>query len=407
MRDFGMIYRYELKKIMRRKIVIIATVIVFAATLGTICVELFGNYYVDGEVYDTHYHMMKTDREYAGKLNGRKINQDLILEMQSAYRQIPVKEREGRYSLTEEYLTCARPYSQIYQFVSRIMEKKSLSDLLAWKADEDELYENFDRLIEEEREAACLTEGEKTYWREKEEQAQKPFTFYYADGYWKLVRSSYGLCYVLLLYAVVCLADLYTREHSLRTDQLLLSSRFGKRQLYWAKALAGMSFAGVTSLILITLVIAEVLFFYGADGFQMTLQYAFFYDTESVSVGTMVIILYALILLAVLVTGAFAMMLSELLHNGTAVLAVIFGMVSVTMFFNIPPVFRLAAQLYSYLPGKLLSQNTGGAFSPRLVRIFGGYLTAWQIVPLLYLVCGAAFLFIGKWAYGRYQVSGR
>ncbi len=409
MREFGILYRYELKKIMQRKIVKIATVIVFALILGTVCAELSGNYYVDGKVYDTHYHMMKTDREYARKLNGRKINQDLIMEMQDAYRHIPENEREGRYSLTEEYQDWARPYSQIYQFVNMVMEKKTLSDLLAWKADENELYENLGRRIEEEREDAFLTEEEKAFWREKEEQTEKPYTFYYAEGYWKLLYSSYGICYVLLLYAAVCLADLYTREHSLRTDQLLLSSRLGKRQLYWAKALAGMSFAGMASLILIALVMFEVLFIYGTDGFQMALQYAgaFFYYSEPVSVGTTVIIVYALILAAVLVTGAFVVMLSELLQNGTAVLAVVFGMVSVTMFFNIPPQMRLASQLYAYLPGKLLSLNMGGAFSLRLVRVFGRYLTTWQFVPLLYLLSGAAFLLIGKWAYGRYQVSGR
>lgn len=409
MKSFWIIYRYELKKIVQRKMIAITTVIVFAVLLFTVCAELFGNYYVDGEVYDTHYHMMKTDREYARKLNGRKINQDLILEMQAAYSHIPVNERVGRYSLTEEYLTYARPYSQIYQFASRVMEKKTLSDLLAWKADEGELYENFSRITEETRENSYLTKGEKAFWREKEAEIEKPFTFYYAGGYWKLLNTAYGVCYVLLLYAAVCLSDLYTREHSLRTDQLLLSSRLGKGQLYWAKALAGISFAGIVSLVLIALVMIEVFTLYGTDGFQMALQYTFscLYYTEPVSVGVMVIIMYALILLAVFMTSVFVMMLSELLHNGTAVLAVICGMVSVTMFFNIPPWHRLLSQLYSYLPSKLLSDNMGGVFSLNLVRIFGKYYTTWQIVPVLYLVCGALFLLIGKRFYGRFQVSGR
>ncbi len=84
MNNFGVLYHYEIKKLIRRKIVWITGAIILALSLLSVTADVTGKYYVDGEVYDTHYHMMETGREYERKISGREINQELMEEMQAA-----------------------------------------------------------------------------------------------------------------------------------------------------------------------------------------------------------------------------------------------------------------------------------------------------------------------------------
>lgn len=381
----------------------IAGAITLVLSLVGVCSDVIGKYYVDGAVYDTHYHMMETDREYARQLSGRKVNQALLSEMQDAYRKIP--RNVARYSVTQEYQTYARPYSEIFQFTRKVLGISDWEELLDWEVNEDALYAAFIQNIEGEGNGSFLTEGEKAYWTKKAAALDTPFVFGYAGGYQKLLYSCYGICYMLLFFIAVCLCDLFTREHILRTDQLLLSSRLGKGQIYWAKVLAGMSFVGGITLIMAAVNIAAALWLYGADGFGVMVQFSVYDYPLTLSMGRSVIMLFVLMLCAALVTGAFVMMLSELLHNATATLAVAGSIVFISMLVRIPAQYRIAAQLWTYLPSKLLDSNS--IFSLWLVPVFGGYFTAWQAVPVLYIILGGIFLCCGMYAYRRYQVSGR
>ena len=403
MNNLGVLYRYEIKKLIRRKIVWITGVIILALALLSITADVTGKYYVDGEVYDTHYHMMETDREYDRKISGREINQELMEEMQAAYRKVPADAL--RYSLTDEYQTYARPYSQIYQIVRKVMGFSDLEDICAWEVDEAVFYDVFSENNEAAYISGFLTEGEKAYWRKKEEALEKPFVFGYAEGYWKLISSAQTISVMMLLFCAICLSDIFTREHTLRTDQLLLSSRFGKRQVYFAKAAAGMSFVLICTFVMAIIVVFTSLGIYGSDGFSVMIQIAVAGYPLQLKAGIVVIMMYAMMILAVLLTAAFVIMLSELFRSSTATLAAVSGIILIPLFVHVPSQLRVLAQIWGYLPGRLL--NTDTIMGVRLLPFFGDYLTMWQATPLIYILLGAFFLYFGMRAYQKYQVSGR
>lgn len=403
MRNFRVMYRYELKKLIKRKLVWIAGVLTTVLVLLSVTADVTGKYYVDGVVYDTHYHMMETDREYARALNGQKIDRELIVKMQEAYRKIPAE--EARYNLTEEYQSYARPYSAIFHIVRKTMGFSDREEICAWEADEKEFYDNFTDNAESACNNSFLTAKEKAYWMDKIEALDKPLIFGYADGYWKLLSSFHTICFLILFFSAVCLSDLFTREHTLRTDQLLLSSRFGKRQMYWAKVAAGMSFVGVSVLGIGIISVVTALYIYGTDGFRVMIQITVGSYPLPLTAGYTVILMLCLMVLASLFTAAFVMMLSELLHNGIAVLAIAGGIILIPLFIVIPAQYRLIAQLWSYLPSTLLDVNN--IFSLRMIPFFGAYLNIWQTAPVFYMLLGVSFLHRGFCAYQKYQVSGR
>lgn len=402
MNNFGTMYVFELKKIFGRKMVWITLLIMLVLCGVTVGGEVLGNYVVDGEVVDSHYHMMQTDRAYERALAGRKVDQALLAEMSEAYGRLP--EGEERYTLTEEYQRYARPYSAVLHLVRQTMGIK-MEEAIVWQADEDAFYAG--RLAHEEEmwKAEYLTEEEKAFWRKKEEALAKPMIFAYDDGYSVLASAAYPIGLMALLLISISLSGVFPSEHDRRTDQLLLCSRLGKKQLYRAKMLAGISFAAFVSLLFSAVSIGISLAVYGADGYSAPAQLMYQTYPWDFTVGEAVLILYGLLLAAALLTSVFVMMLSGILHHALGTLAVMSGMILLTLFVNIPRQYVLASRLYGYLPCNLLREEN--AFDAGLVRLFGTFLTVWQATPLFYLLLGIVFWAAGSWLYKRYQVSGR
>lgn len=96
---------------------------------------------------------------------------------------------------------------------------------------------------------------------------------------------------------------------------------------------------------------------------------------------------------------------SELMHNSIATLALFTGLIIAGAMFDIPAQYRAAAQIWQSLPMSFLSRR--GIFSEWLIAAGGQCFTAWQAVPLLYVIGGAVAAAAGAKIYRRYQVSGR
>lgn len=85
MNNYGTIYRYELKKIISKKIVWISFLLGILVSIVSVFAPLLGNYYIDGKFIDTNWHMYQTDKKYALELSGRKIDQALLEETVAAF----------------------------------------------------------------------------------------------------------------------------------------------------------------------------------------------------------------------------------------------------------------------------------------------------------------------------------
>lgn len=402
MRNLGTLYLFELKKIFSKRLTWITAAVMLIICMFSASFGVLGSYYVDGVKVDTHYNMMETDRAYERALTGRKIDQQLLSEMQRAYAQIPAE--ADRYSITEEYQLYARPYSAIFN-IARWATGITIEEIRDWQADEQAYYAARDEIVEEGLSGWRLTEQEKEFWRQKEREIEKPMVFAYREGYTVLMEMVYTVNLMVQLLIGICLVGVFADEHTRRTDQLLLAAKLGKKELYRAKMLAGISFAAICALFFSVAVAACTLAIYGTDGFSAALQLSRPDFSWPLSMGQAVLIQYGLLLITGVMVSALVMMLSELLHNGVGTLAVLFGILLLPMFVSIPEQYRAVSQLFSYFPGELVS--VWSTFNVRLVKVFGLLLTAWQAAPVLYLILTAAFCLIGGRAYRRYQVSGR
>lgn len=393
---------YEMKKILNRKLVWVSVLISILLIIVTICGSLLGDYYVDGEYINSNYEMFQTDAAYQKELSGRMIDDVLLQEMQEAYAKVPMDIEQ--YTLTEEYQTYARRYSAIYNYVRQTTGMTGV-EVLTELINAENLHTMRIENQEKRWDDFLLSEEEKEFWRGQEVQIEIPVTFHYAEAYQVLFSSAYTVGLLSIFIVSVCLAGIFPEEHAKRTDQLILSSKCGRTHIYWTKFVASLfvSFLLTITFILTAFAIAFIL--YGTEGFHAAFQLLYPGSSCPISVGQAVVILYLIILVASVFIGAFVMMLSEILHNSIGTLAIVIGMIILTMMVSVPEEYRVLNQLWSFLPSNIVAGWS--TFSPYTVMVLGNVFQAWQVVPVLYSILGIAAAFVTKQVFIKYQVNGR
>lgn len=404
MNNFGVMYRYEWKKLLSKKIVWIF----FFFCLGTIVLsqvlQIFGNHYVDGKLIDTNYNLYKNNKHYEEALSGRAIDQSLIEETIAGYRKIPVT-LDKHYTSTDEYWKYARPYSEIFNFMRKTTGMQTSEMMYSWEPSEEDLYAKRQTTLASVWEDYRLSEEEKEFWQKREAQIKTPYIFQAYEGYNKIIVSLQTLGFFELLLIAICLSGIFADEHTRKTDQLILSSPLGKEKLYPVKIVAGISFAVATTTIIYLITCVIILCVYGADGFNAFFQLIYFDNSDPITCGQAVIIAYFNMVITAVLISIFVMVLSEMLHSNIAALSVQTVLLIIPMMFSIPLQYRALAQIWDWSPWNFLSVwNVFGCYT---LSIFNHHLTPWQAVPIIYIVLCVAIAAIGKPVYERFQVSGR
>ena len=396
------LFFYELKKIVNRKIVWICMLCGFLLLGFSVASPLIGDYIVNGERVSSNYEDFLKEAAYQKELDGRAIDEILLAEMQNAYGKVNLNERQ--YSLTQEYQTYARPYSAIFNYV-RQTTGLTAADITKLALSSDTLKAMRLELQEIRWEEYCLYEVEKEYWRTAEEKIENPIVFRYAEGYSVLLNMAYTVGILSAFMIAICMVGVFPEEHVRKTDQQILSSRHGRKDVYWVKFYAGMLVSFGLGVVFVFITFVTAFFLYGTEGFNTAFQIIYAGSSNPISVGQAVLIIYGIILCVGTFIGVLVMTLSENLHSSVGTLSIVIGLIVLPMMISVPEEYRLAAQLWSYLPSDIVA--VWSCFSPQTVVMFGKVFQAWQVVPVLYAGIGVVAAIVTERVFVKYQVSGR
>lgn len=396
--------KYEIKKILMKKSTFVAFGVLFGIQVFLAISGSLGSTYVGDEFVETHMERNQMDRELGLTMSGRAIDEELLTEVREAAGKI---EGDGReYLLSEVYQTEVRKYSDV---MNKLRMWGLGSFLAADNMAEQDLYELRRQRRDELWDNYELTERERTYWLEKEAELKLPLIYEYAGAYDSLLnmQGGYMCCMLLTFFIGISMVSVFVEEHTRKTDQLILCSRYGRTKLYFAKILAGSIVVFVTNLLFVSVGVAGKFFSYGSEGFRASIQVvtAFWYSYE-MTAGVALLIMIGLLLLSSVLTAIFTMVLAEVLRNGIGAMAIVVGGLFAARLVVIPNSWRVLSQLWSYLPINLLKVDMGFT-DLRLVPFFGMQLTTWQFAPILYVLLIVVLLCVGKRVYQSYQVNGR
>lgn len=214
------------------------------------------------------------------------------------------------------------------------------------------------------------------------------------------------LAIMISFLTAICIPPVSADEHSRRTDQVILCTRFGRRPAFLAKLITAASFAMCAVLLLFASAAVPSFLIYGMEGFQAQIQAALPGSTWDLTMGQSVLILTGISLAAAVLLSCAALLLAEIFKSSIPAAGILIGLLLISSFLNIPEQFRLLSQIWSYCPAKLISV-TGSLLEPRLVPFFGTYLASWQFGPFLYLLLSVFFALGGYHIYRRWQAGGR
>lgn len=403
MKNLGTLYKYELKKLLRRPLswALVLVMAVFCAYSifrfgvssgsGMLLPILDEDGNETGEEqFIPEEEIQAVKREAAGKLNGKVMDDAFFREMLEAVPDIPFPQLEV-YFLTED-ATYLHPYSLVEGLFPD-----------ARTVTEEEFYDRIWEQTQASFERWDLSGGEKAYWTQQASRIEKPFVY---QDYWRGLDRAFDTVYTFFTFlpvaAAACLCTIFSEDRRTRVDALVFASRESRLPLYLAKVLAGITVAALAAAVIIGAVAGALLYVWGTDGLNAPLQ---MYDTVSprpVTVGQVFLPIILLLVLFTLVYGGLTMLVSALTHNSLAALAgpVLLCFMMQYFYYHAQEAGRWGDYFRQYLMGYY------GVNNLRLVNLFGLYLDNYQFGSLLY-GAAAALLMAVCWPGWRRSAAGR
>lgn len=396
MKPFGMLYLFELKKILGQRLISVSVLLgAFLILAANISPLLGTGYYYrydapQGTVErspGSYGEIEALRREYLRTLSGQVLDEVLMDRLKENYR-------DSEAGTIQWNLNAYSPFLYL-----NTTEHRS-------RASAEEFYGEQVLRFQRENRSEALTTAELAYWQELAGTLE-PLTLDYAGGWQAMAEHCGLLCQVTVLLVTVGLCRFCSEEHRARTDQLVLSSAKGKTEAFWARLAAGASFAAGLALAFSLLQIILCGVWYGPDGFSTPLQLWTEGSSSALhlSIGQFVLVLLALLVLACAMTGAFVMLLSEWFRSAVPAMAVPFALAAAAVLDLFGGKGRLAEQIAGYLPFYRIGTYT---LEDYYLVIFGGLpLNGIQFSFVLYFLLAGLFGILYRKCYRSYQVTGR
>ena len=383
------LYRFELKKILAQKLL---WILAAAILLG---LAVFG---VATEVRPTNSglpmgEVIALQREGSQELAGQTVDQAFL------DRLLPL------FTDPEENTEAQLKYNDFFNWLTLILGTAHRQEIL--QTDEARLYEALWHQLAPDPQAAGLTQEEIAHWTEQAQaRLAQPLVYQgYHEGWQTAAHGMEVMVFLEILFLAVVLAPLFPQEHLRRTDQLILSCRFGRGKAYAAKLLAGVT-AGVGFTALLLLAYLGMLgLVYGLEGANVPALFTHLFPAD-LTIGEMVGILFLAALAAAVLVSVVVMLLAELTRNAIAAMAVVLGILLLTtMIYAVPENLRGLATLWYGIPSNFLCLR--GAFRYPLLTLGEASFPTWQVTPVVWLLLALVIALAGRWVYNRYQVGGR
>ena len=343
------LYKFELKKLFCAKVNVIAMT-------GSVIMLIF-------LAVSSVSEAVPVSREAAEELNGRVIDGQMIDELAPAVR---YENGQPVLEISEEYEKYV-PVMDVLDALITAIDK----DIDLTQIQESGLYDLREKELAQRLETQGLSEEEKAFWYSREADVQKPFVYRYHRGPAGLLRSFQALGFFILLLSAIGLSGTYARETADSMNQLLLCSRYGRRELYMVKLAAGFTWILTAALIVFLSVMIPYFGFYGMEGTGEMLQLVKPLSMLPYSIGHMLAIYLGIYLLAAILFAAVTMLLSVITQNQMATICGLMGYLLIDLVVEFPDRYRVLQKVWNLRPNAILMNS--GFSNYRLIHLAGRF----------------------------------
>ena len=397
MKNFGTLFGYELKKLLKRKLNwAVILLITGICIVGVVQAGDSGGFRIeDTDEQGNPVTSVISGQEIRtaklnamGTLNGQVMDDAFFQQM---LEQVP--EFDNPYEMLKYFYHVDSTYLNVHTMVEGLMTDRDTFTAEKFYATNREYTQLY-------MDASGLSHAEKEYWTEQMEQIETPYVYRHPwPGASELVDYFSILRVVLPVVVAVCLCMIFSEDHRTKADAIVFATQESRAPLYLAKVLAGVTEAALATTFVVGGTVAAHLAVWGVQGFDAHVQ---FYDSlcpRPITVGQMLLPMLLILALYTFICGAFTMLISALTHN--AIIALAIPAVLAELLNQWHPSAR---GWLGYLPEKLTGWN--GPVNLHLVKIFGVYLDNFQFGSLLYVAI-AVLLFALCWLCWQRSAAGR
>lgn len=420
----GDLVRFELKKLLTRRVNIVACV-GFALVLCVIMlISVTGSKTEtsDGTIHaglDAITYLRQREASHAGALTQQRVAQDVQAYQDALFERIDPAQIAGMtyedlailigttYAddparldmiFDDYYEELLSPWAKTGESTMQTAARVSGEDVTNFYG---ALSARVGQMLDGDGAAWEYTDAEKSYWLSKQASVEEPVIKGYAGG-WEQVLNCLG--FLTLAIAVVCVAltPLFGGEYQRGTDAVILSTRHGHRRLVWAKVVAGLAFTSGYLALCVAIVVGFSLAFYGADGAGLPLQSAALRSPYPLTIGQAVLMGIGLAYVMALGFAALTMLLSARLRSQLGVFAIVMVLLFAT---GVIGGFGISAVIHVRYLFPLNALSASALFWSYVSYAFGpAVLDLPAMVALTYLAATAVLVPLAARGFARHQV---
>lgn len=290
-----------------------------------------------------------------------------------------------------------KDYAPIDYFIKTITGKTDFSEVT-----EESLYQDRTTLCEKLLDDARLSEKEKDFWRESDQQNKAPFTYTYDGAYYAFFEIAGYFDFMVLIVCAVGLSGVFADERHKSTDQLIFCTRLGRKNLFWIKTAVGVLTGLFSALVIVATEWILCITLYGTSGFSEPIQIRFPVSMLHISMGEGSVLLTVLFLLTGAFLGLLTMFLSQITMNHSVTMAAMIFFMILCMF-NLPSSLGWLATLWSTMPG--IYVGTWLFEISHVLRLGGITMKITDFSPCIWLVGAIILLLVMVRCYKRYEVK--
>lgn len=260
---------------------------------------------------------------------------------------------------------------------------------------ENEFYAKINQTVSDHiNSRPSLSEAEREKHMQMMLKVKTPFYNDYYEAYSKFAQNLQIIALILFVAVAVCIAPIFSGEYQLKTDQTLLSSKYGKNKAIFSKLFTGISFALALAIIMLFGIFLLLLIIHGFSGFDMALQTLDFFSTYPLTILQAVLIAIVVTVFVTLFYSIFVMWLSSYFKSPFSTIIVAFLILFVPALVSISPNNRLFYQVLQLFPTKATEffnifsiyfyEFSGVVFKPASFYIIFSSVASLIIVPFIY-----------------------
>jgi hypothetical protein len=387
MRDLLTLMGYEWKKILFRK----GTVLVLIVAFGTACFGQISMLFGPFSQLDKPWQAMRNNREHARALSGREIDGRFLYETV--------------HNINTEYDQSQPPVTGISPMFRAFGEPANPFDAATFY---DDRRSNVENGMREFMPINRISERGVQWVVRLHHRIPTPWVFEYAGGFLLFFDLTQAVAMMLFFVIAISLAPLFSTEHRTGVAQVLLTSKYGKSKLLWAKILTAAFFGVAVALIFSLCTLGINLAAYGTDGAGAMFQLAEHFIIYRLNMAQASVIYIINLVFRAIFFSAFVAFLSALTKSSFITMIISVGYMSLSMFSVRLPFESLWVHNVNRLVLDFIPTAPYPGFSVFSIfpyEIFGLLVAPYIFEPIFSLIVGVGLLLGAKWVFSRYQVK--